>query len=1030
MVTPLVAAASSVLLALGSVTAPSVLIGPTGKGQDAPWTVGAVGSGSGVTRRLDLIGRQYDGAAADAHRIVSVIIEFTGDTVGERRTRMPLVAETSVAQDLQMEQRRFDPLLARDRVQVTGRLVNVLNAVTARVEVGEIPALESLPGVAAVEQAGVVHRLNNLADQATGVPGAWQGLGLTGAGVTIGIIDDGIDYTHADFGGSGNPADYDNNIRTVLEPGTFPTAKVVGGYDFVGDDYDASASESFQLTPVPDPDPLACGDHGTHVSGTAAGQGVVKSTGLPYTGPYDATTLSSVAFSVAPGAAPQAKLRAYKIFGCTGSTDDSVIVRAIDRAVADKVDVINLSLGEALGTGSATDLLVKAVNRASSRGTLVVAAAGNSGPSPYLVASPATADSALAVAAMDEGPPTWPGVDVGTSPAIGGIETNEVGVGAGITGPIKVVIPGCDDGDYADVSGKIVVTSLVQGCVAPLFDHLSGVLAVVVEVDDFFRAGTLDVSVPFVLVHASDAATLQAADGTTVTLTAAAAVADPRLHQFADFTSGGPRRDDQTIKPDVTAPGVALVSARRGSGSGAAEFSGTSMATPVTTGIAALVTQRHPTWTPSQIKAVIMSTADPAAVVDYDPLVGGTGLVGADRATSSVAYLSTADGKHSLSFGFNALATAALSKTKTMKITNTSSSSITYTLAAQFDSPSLGATVTVSPATLTLKGKTSKTVVVKLSFPKAKIPDLPDAAASDFGHLVAIDGTIVATPTAPAPGVYPLRMAFVMVPKGLSAVGAPAKVSGAASSGSLHVINTGRHAGTADVFEWLVHDRVGDNLNREIGDIVDVGVKSFPWDPSTLTAPGPDRQVVFAINTAKAAATKASQEYAVVVDVNADLTFDYLVVGGDEGIETGGPPDGKFVTFTVDLSSLLIVDAYASEAPYNNSVVYLRTTAGSLGGTNAASLPWTLFVDSTSRVIGDTRFDDAPDDLWVVYQPFHPVLSGGAIAPTVIPAGGSVDIPFTVDTSLSAQTHKGFLVISPDDAAGAKVGTRVSVTGV
>ena len=89
---------------------------------------------------------------------------------------------------------------------------------------------------------------------------------MTGDGVTIAVIDTGIDYTHADFGGSGNPADYAANDPTVIESGTFPTAKVIAGYDFAGNNYDADGKAG-STTPAPDPDPLDCADHGSHVVG-------------------------------------------------------------------------------------------------------------------------------------------------------------------------------------------------------------------------------------------------------------------------------------------------------------------------------------------------------------------------------------------------------------------------------------------------------------------------------------------------------------------------------------------------------------------------------------------------------------------------------------------------------------------------------------------------------------------------------------------------------------------------------------------
>ena len=256
------------------------------------------------------------------------------------------------------------------------------NGVRVRVAASEIANLRALPGVRSVARVTKFRPDNITSVPAIGAPQVWDKYKVRGKGVSIGIIDSGIDYLHADFGGAGDPAAYDANNKNVIEAGTFPTAKVVGGFDFAGPTYNADDDDS---VPAPDPDPLDGNGHGSHVAGTAAGIGVPGSVGQ--------------------GVAPEAKLYALKVFNDTeGSTN--LVSEAIEWALdpngdgnmKDHLDVINMSLGSPFGEPG--DPSAISADNAANLGIIVVTSAGNEGPIPYITGSPGIAPSVISTAAV------------------------------------------------------------------------------------------------------------------------------------------------------------------------------------------------------------------------------------------------------------------------------------------------------------------------------------------------------------------------------------------------------------------------------------------------------------------------------------------------------------------------------------------------------------------------------------------------------------------------------------------------------
>ena len=153
---------------------------------------------------------------------------------------------------------------------------------------------------------------------------------------------------------------------------------------------------------------------------------------------------------------------------------------------------------------------------------------------------------------------------------------------------------------------------------------------------------------------------------------APATLGNPAFKAFASFSSGGPRTGDSGLKPDITGPGVSIVSTGSGTGNKAATISGTSMASPHVAGVAALTRQAHPTWTVEDIKAAIVNTGDPAQVVGYRTSRGGTGLVQPQKSTTTqvVARASGDEFAVSVNFGYEELL-ANYSKTRVITSSTT-----------------------------------------------------------------------------------------------------------------------------------------------------------------------------------------------------------------------------------------------------------------------------------------------------------------------------------------------------------------------
>src|SRR6266511_3365246 len=513
---------------------------------------------------------------------------------------------------------------------------NLWNGVSVNVPAAQAGALAAVPGVTAVYPVHTVSLpppgtgggaeidLKNAVGQ-TGADVAQNELGFDGSGVTIAIMDSGLDYTLPEFGGCFGPA-----------------CKVRGGFDLVGDAYNAtSTSPAFQPVPHPDGDPVPCDPndsdhdevlgagasnaaHGTHVAGIAAADG----RGHP---------------GQVVGVAPGARLLAYRVFGCNGATDTDVIIHAMELALADHADVLNISIGSAFGNWPESPEAVAADNLVDA-GVVVVASIGNSGANGgqlWSAGSPGIAREVIGVASFDNTKATLPvfligsrpytynrvGGSLATLPYSGNAELVATGtpttLGDGcvnapapgsLTGKIALIRRGSSPPPAATCGfyNKAINAQRAGAVGVVLYNNAAGALSATVAPSP---SGAPPVTIPVAAVTQADGAAIYAALAANHTLTWSDQVLESPLataRAISDFSSFGTDAELR-LKPDLGAPGGQIYSTwPHQQFGGHNTIGGTSMAAPHVAGLAALLLDaKDKSISPAMVRTLLMNTAQP-----------------------------------------------------------------------------------------------------------------------------------------------------------------------------------------------------------------------------------------------------------------------------------------------------------------------------------------------------------------------------------------------------------------------------------
>jgi minor extracellular serine protease Vpr len=979
------------------------------------------------------------GKAAVKAPLVTVIVELAGDPVAVQATKalvpMTSTEETSAAAALSRSQQGVASQIQALGGTIHGSYQHAYNGIRVRIAADKLPALAALNNVIGVHPV-VVHKPVNIHGvPLIGAPQAWAGFagtpGVTGHGLKIAVIDTGIDYTHADFGGPGTPEAYQAalaNDTAPPDPALFgPGApKVKGGTDLVGDDYNADPnSPSYQPVPHPDLNPLDCNGHGTHTSGTATGFGVLAD-GTRFAGPYDADTVSGHSWLVGPGVAPEADLYAVRVFGCEGSTD--VVVDAIEWAVTNHMDVINMSLGSDFGPPDSPD--AKASTNAAKGGVIVVTSAGNAGPAPYIVGTPSVADGILSVAALD---PTqsFPAANIHLStgvPDITAIEANGISTSGLGEIPVNVLFNGtphdpahislgCDPDEYTadSVAGDLAVVK--RGTCArvarAIFGQQAGAAAVLMinnsagfppfegQITSNPDTGEpFTVTIPFLGVPGTPANSQAFVDadlaGGTATFSDTT-LTNPGFLAPASFSSGGPRGPDSFLKPNLIAPGVSIFSAGMGTGTGAAVLSGTSMASPHTAGAAALVRQAHSDWRKVQYwNAALVNTADPDLVTPYSTQISGAGLVQVQKAvaTNVVAF---ADNKNTeLNFGYAELQ-HDFQKNLNVKLHNFGGTPVTFNI-SKVNEAGVPHNLALNQSQITVNPGADKNVQVTLT--------VPASTAGDSSAFNSASGLVRFTPVAGGNNGVRLDVPWLFVPQEVSNINTDIDLGQLRRNGSAtaRVRNHGPGTGTADWYAWGLSDSGGDH-GVGSADVQNVGVQTFPADGV----------LAFAINTKTPWANAAQNEYDIMLDLDGDGNPDYLVVGADLGALTAGVNNGTMATAVFNLSTGEGSIEFLADAPFNSSTLVLPVLFSQLCNAGSPCLSsstprFTYTAQAFNLAAGGTDIVNGTAS----FNAFTPAVSTGMF--DVVPGGGTVNETVSVNSAEFAITPpRGFMILSHDN---------------
>jgi minor extracellular serine protease Vpr len=835
-----------------------------------------------------------------------------------------------------------------------GRVHVAHNAIAVTVDASALPAIRQLPGVTTVRPV-VNYRLT--LEETVPYVGATavHDRGIEGDGVVVAVLDSGVDYTHRNLGGPGTTAAYaaaygdaPGDPENETRDGLFPTEKVIEGFDFVGEAWpDGDRTEDPDPIDAPGA-PVAMGGHGTHVADIVAGK---TDDGLH------------------KGVAPEASLLAVKVCSAVSTSCSGVaLLRGMDFAldpngdgdISDAADVINMSLGS--DYGQEEDDLAEASAAAVRLGVVVVTAAGNAADRPYIVSSPSIGAGVISVAQTQVPSARAFPLIVNSPEEIATTDPNTATVswapiGGGFSGDVAYVGQGCPAGSIApnspedpyldDPAGKVALIDRGGCSVSLKVDRAAeagaiGVLIGLIAPGDAisFSFGGGDDFVPTLVITQARSNSIKAHLEAPVNVTVSPESAIDLVGGMVTSSARGPTISHSAIKPEIGAPGGS-VSAVSATGDGEEAFSGTSGATPMVSGAAALLIEAYPKRTPEQIKAMLMNSAETEIFTNPALLPGelapisriGAGELRVDRALDLSSVARDREGHSAaLSFGFHDVV-AFKTLRRRLLVENFADTDKTFNITTTFRYSADEATDAVrviAPDRVHVRAHGRREIHVIMIIDGRKLPDwsLDGGANGGTGSLLntpEYDGYLQLTA-----GDERLTVPWHVLPRKAAAI--VASDHDVSVGESVRLINLGLARSGLDVFSLTgVSPRADESELPGPGDsfaFIDlraVGVR--------LVTPG---VLQFAVNTyGRRAHPNYPAEFDVVIDTNRDGAPDFVVFNAELG---GFAVTGQNVVFVGNLTTQVATAVAFADADLQSGNVILTVPTLAIGITDDTTI--------------------------------------------------------------------------------------------